>query len=260
MTFPSTCLAMLLAALGLTSFAEAHYGQRIWVDVTPGGKIVTQVGPAGDIPGHTYTAAEFAPGRVFARDMGGLGNLNDGIDDAGEDGDGTNYATEFAGFEATKFPSRSFSGRFDEQFAGEVLFYNAAQQRFDPVSVAFAGTGIPYFNVSDGITDGNSPTGNATVATGRAFTVGSHFHPTRVLLYPGGPTDANDAYDGVYALPMQLTAPGLATSDTFYLLLGKNASLNTIRAAQTVAEQTLVPEPAMLGLLSAAGLLLRRRR
>lgn len=252
-------LALLAGACGLSSVAQAHYGQRIWVDVSPAGKIITETGPAGDAIGYTYKATDFTPGRVFTRDMGGLGDLNDGIDDAGNDSDGVNYATEFPGFEQTKFPSTSFSGVINEQFAGEVLFYNAAQQRFDPVSQAFAGQAIPFFSVSDGVTTGNSPTGSAIVPAGRALTVGSHFHPERVLQYAGGPSDGVDAYSGVYALPMQLTGNGLTTSDTFYLLLGKNASLETLQAADTVAKQTLVPEPAMLGSMALAGLLLRRR-
>ena len=251
-----TCLTAVpfLAA----SVAQAHYGQRVWVDVDSAGKIVTLQGPPGDSP-TAYAASQFSTSRVFTRDMGPLGDIAAGVDDGGDDDDGVNYASAFPGYQATPFKSTAFAGTFQLDIVGEVQYFDQATQRFVPVSRAFAGKTVPYFTVGDDSTFGASPSDGSIVPAGHAFTTGTHYHPENVLNYPGM-GDAPDAYDGVYALGLRLRDGGYTPSDTYYLVLGKNAPLTELQQADGVARSTLVPEPTALAAVGLAGLLARRRR
>ncbi len=68
--------------------------------------------------------------------------------------------------------------------------------------------------------------------------------------------------DGVYLLTLQMasTMTGVAASDPVYIVWGFNADESAHEAAVDYAANVLVPEPATLGLLAGAGLLLMKRR
>lgn len=86
-----------------------------------------------------------------------------------------------------------------------------------------------------------------------------HLHAS-VYLNGGGGTNP-DPTDGVYLLTGRLnsTVSGVASSDLFYLVYGFNADEEEHEDAVAYA-QSLVPEPATLGILGLTGLLLGRRR
>ncbi|QOV88269.1 hypothetical protein [Humisphaera borealis] len=262
-------LAFGVCVAGLAvSTAQAHYGQRVWVDVDGSGKIVTYRGPAGDRPNpggtNPYLPGEFSPWRIFARDMGDLGDLNQAVGDGSFDDDGVNYATQFAGYEAKPVPATTLSGTFRLDIVGEVKYFvpqiGATLAHYVPASTAFAGNAIPRFTVGDSATFGTSPLSEISVdSVCNAFTGGGHGHPQNTLVYPNQ-SSGNDLYDGIYALGLRLRNDNYTTSDTFYLILGKNASLENLQAAHDVAAATLVPEPASITLLAFTGLLLRRSR
>jgi hypothetical protein len=293
----------VFAVIGLLitpGISLAHYGQRVWVDVGADNKIVTVVGPAGGAG--PYTANQFSPARVFVRDMGDLGGLDYRallwpIPDythqplptyQDPDDDGNHYETDFPGYEYVPYKTPSFTGTFSLSIVGQPYYYkptlNSPLGPFVPISVAFAGDVLPYFTVGATVKDpdtginytqqGASPFDNSIVFACPAFSVGSHGHPD-VTLHPNpddngdyDPVDI-DQYDGIYALGLRLEAPGYTPSDTFYLVLGKNASMEDLFVAGLSANITLthnptyfpqVPEPGSASLLLVGGLGLMGRR
>ncbi|GIW75576.1 MAG: hypothetical protein KatS3mg104_0639 [Phycisphaerae bacterium] len=243
-------LTICLTTFGLGStYTFAHVGPRIWVDVNTEGQIVTLKGPLGGAG--AYPPDQFSPSRVFTRDMG----------DPSDDDLTENYITEFPGYERTQHPTTSFSGTVYFDITGEVLYYNpSVPTGFVPVSIQYP-TGTPFFRVSSAIGTSYYDSGTGFVSGGIAFNVGSHGHPQYILQTPSPYTYTNgpDLYDGVYALPLRLRLGSYTPSDTFYLLLGRNASSETLGNAE-VAMNSLVPEPSFVGLMiSAAPFLLRRK-
>lgn len=242
-------LTICLMTLGVTSYSHAHVGPRIWVDVNTEGKIITLKGPLGGAG--SFPPDQFSPSRVFIRDMG----------DPGDDDLTENYITEFPGYERTQYPTLSFSGTVYFDITGEVLYYNpAAPTGFVPVSTQYP-TGTPFFRVTSAIGTSYYDSGTGLVTGGVAFNVGSHGHPQYILQTPEPYTYTNgpDLYDGVYALPLRLRLGSYLPSDTFYLLLGRNASSETLANA-AVAMNALVPEPASMGMMVGLSTILLRRR
>jgi hypothetical protein len=86
-----------------------------------------------------------------------------------------------------------------------------------------------------------------------------HLHANTTINGNGGSNP--DPTDGVYVLTVQLnsTMAGVASSDPIYIVYGLNADEEDHEAAVAYAE-SLIPEPASLGLLGIAGMLLGRRR
>lgn len=233
--------------LSIASVTAAHTGQRVWVDVNSEGKIITLEGPLGGAG--SFPANQFVPSRVFTRDMG-----NPGDDDGGE-----NYLTEFPGYERTQYPTTSFSGTMHFDITGEVLYYQPTG--FVPVSTRYP-TGTPAFVVTNDNGSGEFLSGTGFVSGGVALTVGSHGHPQYILQMPAPFSFSNgpDLYDGVYALPLRLRLDGYTPSDTYYLLLGRNASAHTLADADAAMNAALIPEPATLGLVGAVASFALRRR
>lgn len=68
--------------------------------------------------------------------------------------------------------------------------------------------------------------------------------------------------DGVYLLTLQLasTMPGVLASDPVYIVWGFNANGSAHKAAVEYANTVLVPEPATLGWVAGAALVLLKRR
>ncbi len=274
------------------AISRAHFGQRVWVDVGATNQIQTYIGPPGDGP--PLSAGQFSLGRVFARDMGDNADINYTAllkpyptygspslipSDGDVDDDGLSYATDFPGYELKPFSSFASSATFNLSIVGQPLYYEKATltspAQFLPVSTAFAGKILPYFTVGATVRDpitginyfqeGRSPTDGSVVFACPAFSVGGHGHPD-VSLFPnvddpGSALDITD-YQGVYALGLRLDAPGLLSSQTFYEVLGNEASQSEILDAARLANDTFaaVPEPGSVGLLLAGSCLLMRRR
>jgi hypothetical protein len=273
-----------VAGVAVTS-ARAHYSQRVWVDVNAAGQIYTLVGPPGNspapyypsqfTPGVVYARDMGGSDISYTTLLGGPYATDGDFDD-----DGDNFQSDFPGYEVTPFPSRSLSGNFYMGFVREAQYYiagpNGTAGHFLPVSTALGGRTnaygevlpTPYFSIDVNVPNPNgpgnivesivSPTSDATAnpsLTVTAFTAGTHAHPGMTLHpnpldddYNGSATDYvtdQDEYDGVYAIALQLSAPGYATSSPFYLVLGKNAPVSEIATAGTSAANVggLGPNP-----------------
>lgn len=253
LTLNNARLRLLVALTMLTASgaAVAHPGARIFLG-KDGSAVATYLGNNDD-QSSVFTAA-----RVFATPL----PLFPGTTNV--------YTTDFPGFEVRaggNVPSGT-SFRFD--IAGPLLFfdYDAAGRTgaYKFVQQQFGIPGpAPQVAISEGsrlvVTGPGGVTGFDFFTYGAPGDHGHNFH----TLYGNG-SSASDGPNGVYALPLEVSAPanGIGASPTFYLLLGKNVSLgsNQMDDAVRVANETLVPEPASLAMggLATMALLARRRR
>lgn len=85
---------------------------------------------------------------------------------------------------------------------------------------------------------------------------GLHVHPGYTLMGAGGA----DPRAGIYLAAYTASAPGLATSQTFWMVFNMGSSDADHAAAVDWANANLVPAPAALWLLAGAGLTSRRAR
>ncbi|MDB5328186.1 MAG: hypothetical protein JWM57_3755 [Phycisphaerales bacterium] len=241
--------AILAGSVGI---AVAHDGPRVWIN-TAGGQISTWDGP---YPPNS-NASLYHADRVFSFDMA----------DTIYDDDGVDWQTSFPGFQRLPSGAAISSGtRFSYDVVAEPLWYvpgaGGSAGTFKSLSQQFGSSGTPRFVITNEIGE-NRFTSTGFVSGSAAFQYnaeGSHGHLTYSLQGLDGGTNYGGV-DGIYALELQLTAPGLATSLPYYLVLGKNADPTQLATAEAVLEGTLVPEPTMLALFSASaiGLLARRR-
>jgi hypothetical protein len=283
--------AAVIAAM--PGMAQAHYSQRVWSDISNSGQLMPVVGPPGNAPfnynqvmffyGRVYARDFGSQGDVNYTSLLG-GPLFSDLDVADE---GVNYQADFPGYENTPYATAAFPAdtTYNVSIAGKPLYYVPASgtlsAKFVPVATAFPGqmgidpaTGgtvqFPFFTISNSyVSNGNFLTaqmdsfGNGDPSV-PAFTTGSHAHPELTLFpnpddgsdppdTPGtDPTD-QDQYDGIYAIPLQLSGQGVANSPVFYEVIGKNEPLAEIDAAGIVAENTLVPPTTSQWTLTTSG-------
>lgn len=245
--FAATILA------GSATVAVAHDGPRVWIN-TAGGQISTYDGPYPP----NADASRYHPDRVFRFEMA----------DTVYDDDGVDWQTSFPGYQ--RLPSGAAIGsgtRFSYDIVAEPLWYvpgaGGSAGTFKTLSQQFGLNGTPRFVITNGLGE-NAYSSTGFVAGGVAFQYnaeGSHGHLAYSLQGLDGGTNYGGA-DGIYALELQLTAPGLITSLPYYLVLGKNADPAQLAMAEAVLENAVVPEPAVMGVIgtSAIGLLGRRRK
>lgn len=235
-----------LAVLAAGSLAQAHDGARIFLG-NVNGQVTTYFG------NNDQDSTSFVQQRIFTQPLPNF--LNTGI-----------YTTDFPGFqvvEGTGIPSDS---TFSFTIAGPLYYfanYNASvgTGTFLPVAQAFAGGTIPQLAVSQ--EDMISITAEGRVSGFDFFTYnepGDHGHNSYTLY--GNGTSASNGASGVYLLPLEVTGTTLATSETFYLLLGKDVAVPSVQmdAAVNAASAQFVPEPSIaLFITPWAAILLRRR-
>lgn len=226
MNFAMNRFALLLP-LGLTATAMGHAGPRVYVDVA-NSTVQTKVS-------HNST---YELSQVFEGTLTELSPVGTNI-----------WLTDFPGFEAAGGHQIPDETTFGFNVLDALKVWNGS---------TFADPGTEEINISRSTSNVN--TGAGFVGGFNYFTqsdVGSHAHLTYSLLGNGTAIGGGD--NGVYALKLELTSTGLASSAPFYLLLSKNPTTGEAAAAFAYA-QTLVPEPGLAALISLVGATLLRRR
>jgi hypothetical protein len=233
------------------SLAAAHPGPRVWLSVD-NGKIVTYSGayPPGD-------PANYQPSRVFTQ------MLADIEDDTWE--------TDFPGYQKVPGGMIPAETTFSYNITGPLLWFNdsGGSPFFETVAEHFGGSPpIPQMAVTNEVFQ-TKVTSSGFVAGNSAFTFtgddDDHAHLAYTLL--GNGLVVGGGPDGVYALQLQLTATGVTSSDTYYLILGKNASAADLAAAaDAILPPASVPAASgwsliafALAILAAATIAIRTR-
>lgn len=212
---------VVMASLALlTAPSLAHEGPRFWVGNVDG--VIATFSADSDADPTTYF-----PSRLFATEFGSIFGV---------------HTTEFPGFEVRRSDGHVNSGTtFGFEIAGAALFFDAEETLFRSVHETFGPPEpgpVPQLAVSLGSSVRVTTTG--AVAGFNFFTfheVGDHSHLAFTLLGDG--SSPVDGPSGVYCLPLRLSSTSLATSETFYLLLGKGVSQSdplfedAMQAAQT---------------------------
>ncbi|MCG8406304.1 MAG: hypothetical protein MI923_13990 [Phycisphaerales bacterium] len=209
--------------INVASVSLAHEGPRIWI-----GNVddkLTTFRSDDDLAPSDYT-----PCRLFRGEMESFFNV---------------FTTEFPGYEVLQSGGNIPSGttfRFD--ITGPALY-------FDEINGAFASTTdifgppepgpIPELALSLEAmlrVTGDQPVSGFDFFT--FFAIGDHSHLSYTLLGDG--ETASDGPSGVYAVSMMLSCDALETSDTYYLLLGKDVAISDpmFDAAFDVAKETLI--------------------
>lgn len=243
MRFPPCVLAAAaVAALCYTPLASAHPGPRIWLG-SDGGRVATYAANSDAAP-TVYSAT-----RLFTSVI-----EHNVVDDI--------WATEFPGYQVRADGGGVPHGSFAVAVAGPLLYFDRPTARYRTVAEQFGSPGpVPQLAISgetDFVTTGAGPVGGFPFFTYAA--AGDHAHLTYEMF--GNGASSGDGPAGVYALPLTLVGAGLSPSQPFYLLLGDDVPLGSPTFAEAIAaaNQTLVPEPAAVGVLAAGGLLLLARR
>lgn len=129
---------------------------------------------------------------------------------------------------------------------------------------AAAGTSLRLaFGLTSATVNGSSNTGSVFIGNTDASGI-VHEHIESTLMAPAGQNPA----DGVYLVPLQLTATGYQPSLTFYALYNNGGLADSvIQSAKEYVRDTdapgsvLAPEPSAVALLgTGAAVLVRRRR
>jgi hypothetical protein len=210
-------------ALGACS-ALAHPGARVWLNIEDQ-KVTTYAGayPPGD-------PSNYSLSRVFTQPL---------IDEGGDIWD-----NDFPGYQMVPGGTIPQGANFSFAVGGPLLWYNAGDAthhpKFQTVASHF-GADAPQFNVSNELFQ-SVQTGSGVVPGYLAFAynggAGDHNHLTYTLL--GNGTDPEGGPDGIFALPLVFSSSGAASSEPFFLLLGKNASTGNLSDAATLAIKTLL--------------------
>lgn len=189
------------AFLSAGSMTFAHDGPRVWVG-SESGTITTYTSDNDEAP-TTYSSAQ-----VFLSTL--------------DDLEGT-FSTEFPGFELRRDGQHPISNGTIVSFniAGPLLKLDVANNRLSSTQELLGNPGpAPQLGVS---LNPNARITNASIVEGFQFFQsfpGNHSHMAFTLLGDG--VNPAGGPDGVYVLPMLLTAPSLARSDWFFITLQKN--------------------------------------
>lgn len=218
---------LILSALALLAIAPmslAHPGPRIWLGNTDG-SIVTFTSD-NDLNPTTYSAS-----RLFSTELDDLAGI---------------FTVQFPGFEVRRDGGNvAPETTFGFNITGPLLYFDDVTDAFVTVADMFGPPEpgpIPQLAVSRG--SDIRLTGPGPVNGFNFFTfhgIGDHSHLSYTLLGDG--VNAGGGPTGVYALPMNVSSAALATSETYYLLIGKEVAETDplFLDAYAVAQATLVP-------------------
>lgn len=186
-----------------------------------------------------------------------LGDVHDGwyvqLDSNPYLGPGISYSSVY-GF----LPSNTIS----ISFAGGLQYWTGTEFA-DPGTEQLQGIRGSNFNTATKFQTNDSGPLQGFSVTPTTVTATSHAQVYWRLLGDGtSPTTTSD--DGVYlaSFVASTTQSGIASSETYYFLMSKNASPAELSAASAFVSANFIPEPAALGLIvpAAAVLMPRRRR
>lgn len=217
--------ALVTFALAVgASTAGAHPGPRIWINID--NQQVTTY--AGNYP--PGLPEDYWRSRIFTQPL-----VDEGDDI---------WDNDFPGYQMVPGGTIPVHTNFSYTIAGSLLWYNAGDAthapKFQTVASHF-GSGAPQFAVTNELLQ-TTYTGVANPATELAYTYnggdGDHNHLTYTLLGDG--TNPVGGPDGIYALPLVFSSPGITTSDEFFLLLGKNVTTDQLDGAAALGRQTLL--------------------
>lgn len=256
-----------LFCMTVTTGAMAHPGPRIWLGVEEG-KIVTYSSDNDTAPTSFTQSHVFLAGGV-ENAAAGDGQLRRASSDPSNPSYNT-WTTNWPGYQAV--PSTNgftTSNQLGYQITNALWVFDGSN--FISVEDHF-GANAPQVRISASQPNPD-PTGPSTVTVTTDTAGGAvegdtffyfandstHAHPRYTLLGDG--VNPGAGADGIYALTLQLTAPGLAASDPYVLLMAKNYSVNDALYRQAIgAAGALVPEPAAVSLLLLGGAALMYRR
>jgi hypothetical protein len=207
----------LVVLCALAPVALAHPGPRVWVNVE-NGKITTWAGPYPPSDPSKYVRS-----RVFTQAM----TEDEGI-----------WGTDYPGFQMLPGGSIPSGTTFGYDITGPLLWYEPTG--FVQARVHFA-TPSPQFGIFNELFQVKY-TGDGFVGGDPAFAhngYGDHNHLSYALL-GDGTTPGGGTTDGIFGLQLRLNSDGLTPSDTYFLLLGKNAPPAALEGAAALARTTIV--------------------
>ncbi|MFO0973547.1 MAG: dockerin type I repeat-containing protein [Phycisphaerae bacterium] len=223
-SFTSALIASFVL-LGAAASVFGHAGSRVWIG-NVNGQVATYTSD-NDVSPTTYE-----PFRLFATELEDLLGI---------------FTTEFPGFEVRRDGNGNVAAgtTFGFNIAGPLLYYDDVTTTFITVDEAFGPPQpgpVPQLALAhemDLRVTAAAPVGGFDFYTFNA--IGDHSHVDYTLLGDGVAAGGGPA--GVYALPLQLTSNALATSELFFLLIGKEVSSTDplFLEAVEVAEATLLP-------------------
>jgi hypothetical protein len=192
-----------ILVLSTAASVSAHEGPRFWLG-SSAGRVVAFTSD------NDFDPTQYAPSRLFTAQFEEFFGV---------------FTTVFPGFEVRQTGGNVANGTtFTFNIAGPALYYDEQAQAFVTTAQMFgppAPGPVPQLAVSLGSNIRSTSTGPVSGFAFFTFNApGDHSHLAYTLLGDG--VTASDGPPGVYALQLNLTAGGLAASDTFYLLIGKD--------------------------------------
>jgi hypothetical protein len=195
---------LLITVLALSAVeASAHEGPRFWIG-NVGGKITT-FRSDNDLNPTIYW-----PCRLFTTELELFFNVN---------------TTEFPGYEVRQSGGNVAVGTtFGFNITGPALYFDESSNTFVTTLQEFGlpqPGAVPQLAVSLGANVRATSTGPVSGFDFFTFnSIGDHSHLAYTLLGDG--STASDGPSGIYAISLNLTSTSLTTSETYYLLLGKD--------------------------------------
>jgi hypothetical protein len=215
---------LVISALAASTVA-AHEGPRIWIGNVGG--TITTFSSDNDLDPTIYT-----PSRLFTTELEEFSGI---------------FTKDFPGYEVRQTGGNVASNTtFGFNIAGPALYFDEAADLYVTVQAMFGPPGpgpVPQLAITEGANRRDTASGPVSGFNFFTFnSIGDHSHLAYTLLGDG--VNPVDGPSGVYAIPFNLTSQSLATSETYYLLVGKGVAVDDplFESAIAVAQATLVPD------------------